>query len=56
MFGYPPGMHAHTAADETEGTARAFGAVNNPEQGAAGQQMLGQLLQVLEATSPGGVI
>lgn len=37
-------------------TARAFSEVRNPEQGPAVRQVVEQLLQVLDATSPDGVI
>jgi hypothetical protein len=33
-----------------------FGAVHNPEQGPAVRQVLAELLAVLDATSPDGVI
>jgi hypothetical protein len=41
---------------EARMTTRAFGAVHNPEQGPAVRQVLGELLAVLDASSPGGHI
>ncbi len=41
---------------ETRMTARAFTAVHNPEQGPAVSQVLEELLEVLDRTSPDGVI
>ena len=41
---------------ESRMTARAFGAVHNPEQGPAVRQVLAELLEVLDRTSPDGVI
>ena len=41
---------------ESRMTARAFGAVHNPEQGPAVRKTLGELLEVLDRTSPDGVI
>jgi len=51
-------MDSTAALQEIEArvTARAFGAVHNPEQGAAVRQVLGELLGVLDASSPDGVI
>jgi hypothetical protein len=37
-------------------TARAFGAVHNPEKGPEVRQVLQELLEVLDRTSPDGVI
>jgi hypothetical protein len=41
---------------EARMTARAFGAAHNLEQGPAVRQVRGELLAVLDATSPDGVI
>jgi hypothetical protein len=41
---------------ESRMTARAFGAVHNPEQGPAVRQVLEELLEVLDRTSPDGVL
>ena len=41
---------------ESRMTARAFGAVHNPEKGPAVRQVLEELLEVLDRTSPDGVI
>jgi hypothetical protein len=51
-------MDTTAAMQEIEArvTARAFGAVHNPEQGPAVRQVLAELLGVLDATSPDGVI
>jgi hypothetical protein len=51
-------MDTTAALQEIEArmTARAFGAVHSPEQGPAVRLALEQLLQVLDATSPDGVI
>lgn len=47
-----------TALQEIEArmTARAFSAVHNPEEGPSVRLVLEQLLQVLDATSPDGII
>jgi hypothetical protein len=37
-------------------TARAFGAVHNPEQGPAVRKVLAELLALLDASSADGVI
>ncbi|WP_254217218.1 hypothetical protein [Synechococcus sp. CCY 9618] len=37
-------------------TARAFGAVHNPEKGPAARQVLEELLEYLDRTSPDGEI
>jgi len=37
-------------------TARAFGAVHNPEKGAEVRRVLEELLEPLDRTSPDGVI
>jgi hypothetical protein len=37
-------------------TARAFGAVHNPEQGPEFRRVLEELLEVLDRTSPNGLI
>jgi hypothetical protein len=51
-------MDTTAAMQEIEArvTARAFGAVHNAEQGPAVRQVLAELLGVLDATSPDGVI
>lgn len=51
-------MVTTTALQEIEARmpARAFGAVHNPEQGPATRQVLADLLGLLDATSPDGVI
>jgi hypothetical protein len=51
-------MDTTTALQEIESrmTARAFTAVHHPEQGPAVSLMLEQLLEVLDRTSPDGVI
>jgi hypothetical protein len=51
-------MDTTAALQEIEArvTARAFGAVNNPEQGPEVLQVLAELLGVLDASSPDGVI
>lgn len=36
-------------------TARAFGAVHNPEEGPKVRRVLSELLEVLDRTSPDGV-
>ncbi|MCT0247870.1 hypothetical protein [Synechococcus sp. CS-205] len=41
---------------ETRMTARAFTAVHHPEQGPAVRRVLEELLEVLDRTSPDGVI
>jgi hypothetical protein len=47
-----------TALQEIEArmTARAFAAVHNPEQGPAVRQVLEQLQEVLDDSSPDGLI
>ncbi|MGB5240278.1 MAG: hypothetical protein WBN80_06480, partial [Prochlorococcaceae cyanobacterium] len=63
--GFPiPDLETFLAMDITTGleeiesrmTARAFSAVHNPEQGAAVRQVSEQLLEILDLTSPDGVI
>jgi hypothetical protein len=51
-------MDTTAALQEIEAriTARAFGAVHNPEQGPAVRQVLEQLLTILDASSTDGVI
>jgi hypothetical protein len=51
-------MDTTAALQEIEArvTARAFGAVHNPEQGPAVRQVLERLLAVLDASSADGVI
>jgi hypothetical protein len=51
-------MDTTAALQEIEAriTARAFGAVHNPEQGPGVRQVLGELLAALDATSTDGVI
>jgi hypothetical protein len=51
-------MDTTAALQEIEAriTARAFGAVHNPEQGPAVRQVLAELLAVLDASSADGVI
>ena len=51
-------MDTTNTLQEIEGriTARAFGAVHNPEQGPAVRKVLSELLKVLDASSPDGVI
>ena len=41
---------------ESRMTARAFGAVHNPEKGPEVRRALKELLEVLDRTSPDGVI
>jgi hypothetical protein len=41
---------------ESRMTARAFGAVHNPEQGPAVRRVLSGLLEVLDDSSPDGLI
>lgn len=48
--------HGQPEKIEARMTARAFGAVHNAEQGPAVRQVLAELLGVLDATSPDGVI
>lgn len=51
-------MDTTTTLQEIESrmTARAFGAVHNPEQGPAVRQVLEELLEILDRTSPDGII
>jgi hypothetical protein len=57
-IGSQPLMDTTAALQEIEAriTARAFGAVHNPEQGPAVRQVLGELLAVLDASSTDGRI
>ncbi|MCT0207731.1 hypothetical protein [Synechococcus sp. CS-1332] len=41
---------------ESRMTARAFGAVHDPEKGPAVRKVLSELLKVLDASSPYGLI
>jgi hypothetical protein len=51
-------MDSTSALQEIESriTARVFSAVHNPEQGPAVRQTIARLLEVLEDSSPDGVL
>jgi hypothetical protein len=50
------GLHGSLQEIEARVTARVFAAVHHPERGPAVRAVLEQLLLVLDATSPDGVI
>jgi hypothetical protein len=57
-IGSQPLMDTTAALQEIEAriTALVFAAVHNPERGPAVRQVLEQLLEVLDSTSPDGLI